>query len=92
VLEIQVVENLQRDDLTPLEEAEGYEHLMQHTGLSADELGAKVGKSRSYIYAKLKLLDLCQEVKQALRDGTVDASTRPAHRPHPRRQAADSRP
>jgi ParB/RepB/Spo0J family partition protein len=74
VLEIQVVENLQRDDLTPLEEAEGYEHLMQHTGLSADELGAKVGKSRSYIYAKLKLLDLCQEVKQALRDGTVDAS------------------
>jgi ParB-like chromosome segregation protein Spo0J len=74
VLETQVVENLQRDDLTPLEEAEGYEHLMQHTGLNADELGAKVGKSRSYIYAKLKLLDLCQEVKQALRDGTIDAS------------------
>ena len=73
-LEVMLVENVLRDDLTPLEEAEGYEHLMQHTGLSADELGAKVGKSRSYIYAKLKLLDLCQEVKQALRDGTIDAS------------------
>jgi hypothetical protein len=74
VLETQVVENLQRDDLTPLEEAEGYEHLMQHTGLSADEVAAKIGKSRSYVYAKLKLLDLCQEVKQALRDGSIDAS------------------
>ena len=74
VLEIQVVENLQRDDLAPLEEAEGYDHLMQHTGLSADEVAAKIGKSRSYVYAKLKLLDLCQEVRQALRDGSIDAS------------------
>lgn len=74
VLEVQCVENLQRDDLAPLEEAEGYDHLMQHTGLSADEVAAKIGKSRSYVYAKLKLLDLCQEVKQALRDGSIDAS------------------
>ena len=74
VLEVQCVENLQRDDLAPLEEAEGYDHLMQHTGLSADEVAAKIGKSRSYVYAKLKLLDLCQEVRQALRDGSIDAS------------------
>ena len=74
VMEIQVVENLQRDDLAPLEEAEGYDHLMQHTGLSADEVAAKIGKSRSYVYAKLKLLDLCQEVRQALREGSIDAS------------------
>lgn len=74
VLETQVVENLQRDDLSPLEEAEGYDHLMQHTGLSADEVAAKIGKSRSYVYAKLKLLDLCQDVRQALRDGSIDAS------------------
>ncbi|HRH30112.1 MAG TPA: ParB/RepB/Spo0J family partition protein [Aquabacterium sp.] len=74
VLEIQVIENLQRDDLAPLEEAEGYDHLMQHTGLSADEVAAKIGKSRSYVYAKLKLLDLCQEVRQALREGSIDAS------------------
>lgn len=73
-MEAAILENLQRDDLAPLEEAEGYDHLMQHTGLSADEVAAKIGKSRSYVYAKLKLLDLCQEVRQALRDGSIDAS------------------
>lgn len=73
-LEVMLVENVMRDDLTALEEAEGYDHLMQHTGLSADEVAAKIGKSRSYVYAKLKLLDLCQEVRQALRDGSIDAS------------------
>jgi ParB/RepB/Spo0J family partition protein len=74
VLEIQIVENLQRDDLTELEEAEGYERLMAHSSINADEVGGKIGKSRSYVYARLKLLDLCQEGKQALRDGTIDAS------------------
>lgn len=74
VLEIQIVENLQRDDLTELEEAEGYEALMQHNSITADEVGTKIGKSRSYVYGRLKLLDLGQEAKQALRDGTLDAS------------------
>ncbi len=74
VLEIQIVENLQRDDLSELEEAEGYEALMQHSQLNADQVGAKIGKSRSYVYARIKLLDLCQEARTSLRDGTVDAS------------------
>lgn len=74
VLEIQIIENLQRDDLTELEEAEGYEALMQHSGLTADQVGEKIGKSRSYVYGRLKLLDLTQESKQAMRDGTLDAS------------------
>jgi ParB/RepB/Spo0J family partition protein len=74
VLEIQIVENLQRDDLTALEEAEGYERLMQHSSLSADEVGIKISKSRSYVYARLKLLDLCLEAKQALRTGAIDTS------------------
>ncbi len=74
VMEIQIVENLQRDDLTELEEAEGYEALMQHSHLTADQVGAKIGKSRSYVYARLKLLDLCQEARTSLRDGLVDAS------------------
>lgn len=73
-LEVMLVENLMRDDLAPLEEAEGYETLMVNHCISADELAAKIGKSRSYVYAKLKLLDLCQEVRQALRDGSIDAS------------------
>lgn len=74
VLEIQIVENLQRADLTELEEAEGYDRLMQATEASADEVGAKIGKSRSYVYARLKLLDLCTEARKALREGTIDAS------------------
>ncbi len=74
VLEVQLVENLQRDDLTELEEAEGYERLMQHSKISVDDVGAKIGKSRSYVYARLKLLDLCQEAKQALREGAIDNS------------------
>lgn len=74
VLEIQLVENLQRDDLAELEEAEGYDALMQHSGINADAVGAKIGKSRSYVYGRLKLLDLSMECKQAMRDGKIDAS------------------
>jgi ParB/RepB/Spo0J family partition protein len=74
VMEIQIVENLQRDDLTELEEAEGYEALMKHSSLNADQVGEKIGKSRSYVYGRLKLLDLCQEARTSLRDRTIDAS------------------
>lgn len=74
VLEIQIVENLQRDDLTQLEEAEGYQQLMHHSALTSDQVGAKIGKSRSYVYARLKLLDLSMECKDALRAGTIDSS------------------
>lgn len=74
VLEIQIVENLQRDDLTELEEAEGYEQLMQRANITAEAVGAKIGKSRSYVYGRLKLLDLSLESKEALRTGQIDAS------------------
>jgi ParB/RepB/Spo0J family partition protein len=74
VLEIQIVENLQRDDLTELEEAEGYQALMDHGQVNADAVGSKIGKSRSYVFARLKLLDLCQQCKHALREGQIDAS------------------
>lgn len=73
-LEIQIIENLQRADLTELEEAEGYERLMQASDISADAVGTKIGKSRSYVYARLKLLDLCTEARKALREGQIDAS------------------
>jgi len=69
-----ILENLQRDDLTELEEAEGYEQLMAHSKITAEELGAKIGLSRSYVYTRLKLLDLGVECKQALRTGQIDAS------------------
>lgn len=74
VLEIQIVENLQRDDLTELEEAEGYDALMTHSGINADAVGVKIGKSRAYVYSRLKLLDLSMECKDAMRAGKIDAS------------------
>ena len=74
VLECQIVENLQRDDLSPLEEAEGYERLVASTGIAKEDIGARIGRSRGYVYARLKLLDLCQEGRQALADGSIDAS------------------
>lgn len=74
VLEIQIVENLQRDDLTDLEEAEGYQSLCDATGIDKSEIGIRIGRSRSYVYARLKLLDLCPEAKDALRAGHLDSS------------------
>lgn len=74
VLEIQIVENLQRDDLSALEEAEGYEALCAATGISKEDVGTKIGKSRAYVYGRLKLLDLTQECKEHLRAGTLDTS------------------
>ena len=58
VLEIQVIENVQREALHPLEEAAGYRALMDDHAYTAEALAEKVGKSREYIFARLKLLDL----------------------------------
>jgi ParB/RepB/Spo0J family partition protein len=78
VLEIQLIENLQRDDLSELEEAEGYQTLHttlgERKGLSADEIADRIGKSRRYVYNRLKLLDTAPEVQAALREGKIDAS------------------
>jgi ParB/RepB/Spo0J family partition protein len=76
VLEIQIIENLQRDDLQPLEEAEGYEALMHahQPPLTADQIGERISKSRSYVYGRLKLLQLCQEGRQALQEGHITAA------------------
>lgn len=74
VMEIQVVENLQRSDLTPLEEAEAYSNLVHNHGYTVDDLAAKLGKSRGYVYARMKLASLCAEAKKALNDGTINHS------------------
>lgn len=73
-LEAQAVENLQRTDIHPLEEAEQYEQLMQKLGWSADQIAAKVGKSRAHIYGRLKLLALCPGARKAFADGELSAS------------------
>lgn len=74
-LEASVIENVQREDVHPLEEAEGFKELLQETGYTAEALGAKIDKSRAYIYARMKLLDLCPEAREAFYDGALDAST-----------------
>lgn len=74
-LEAQVIENLQREDVTELEEAEGYQILMETVGINADEVGQRISKSRSYVYARLKILELCEAGRQALREGKLDFSS-----------------
>lgn len=73
-IEVAIVENLQREDVSTLEEAEGYQTLMDHTSSTADQVAAKVGKSRSYVYSRIKLLDLATEGRDALRTGQIEAS------------------
>ncbi|KRL96482.1 ParB/RepB/Spo0J family partition protein [Limosilactobacillus equigenerosi] len=63
MMEIAVVENLQRENLTPLEEAQSYHNLMEKLSLTQQEVAALVGKSRSYIANSLRLLSLPDSVK-----------------------------
>lgn len=70
---LQIIENLQREGLSPIEEAEGYGRLSAQ-GLSADQIAATVGKSKAYIYAKLKLRALCDDVARALHQGKLSES------------------
>jgi ParB/RepB/Spo0J family partition protein len=74
VLEVQLVENLQRDDLHPMEEAEGYERLCQATGISKEEIAVKVGKSRAYVYARMQLLALSAAARKAFESDEIDSS------------------
>jgi len=75
VLETQIVENAKRSDLHPLEEAEAFETLMKVHGLSAEEIAHRVKKSRSWIYQRVKYCSLCEEAREAFREGKLTAST-----------------
>lgn len=75
VLEFQLVENLQREDVHEIEEAEGYDRLMKDHHLDANQVATKVGKSRSYVYGRLKLLALDTSVRNQCLTGEIDAST-----------------
>ena len=72
-LTLALIENIQREDLTPLEEAQAYRRIIDLTGLSQEDLAARVGKHRSTIANSLRLLGLPQEVRNALSDGTISA-------------------
>jgi ParB family transcriptional regulator, chromosome partitioning protein len=72
-LELALIENLQRENLTPLEEAEAYRHLMEVYGLTQDEIAERVGKSRPAIGNALRLLGLPDAVKAQLEAGDLSA-------------------
>ena len=65
VIEIQMIENLQREDIHPLDEAQGYQTLIDKTGLEVAAIAGKVGKSESYVYQRLKLLALSDKAQKA---------------------------
>ena len=72
-MELALIENLQRQDLNPVEEAMGYRTLMEVHGLTQDEAAKRVGKSRPAVANALRLLGLCPEVLEKLREGKLTA-------------------
>jgi len=73
VMELALIENLQRQDLNPVEEALGYQSLMADYGLTQEETAARVGKSRPAVANALRLLNLCPEVLDKVRAGELSA-------------------
>ena len=69
--QVSIIENVQREDLNPVEEAMAYASLIDNFGLKQDEVAAQVGKSRSAIANMLRLLDLPEDVLEMLRDGMI---------------------
>ena len=78
-----LVENLQREDLNAIEEAEGYKRLLEEFSLSQDKLGEAVGKSRAHIGNVVRLLKLPEPVRAMLRQGQLSAGHARALLTHP---------
>jgi len=72
-MEISLIENIQRSDLNPIEEATAYKNLMDFSGLSQEELAARVGKNRSTVTNTLRLLKLSADVQKSLETGDISS-------------------
>ena len=72
-MELALIENLQRQDLNPVEEALGYQSLIQDHGLTQEDAARRVGKSRPAVANALRLLGLCPEVLEKVRSGALSA-------------------
>ena len=72
-MELALIENLQRQDLNPVEEALGYQSLIEEYGLTQEEAAGRVGKSRPTVANALRLLGLCPEVLEKLKSGELTA-------------------
>lgn len=73
IMEIALIENLQREDLNPIEEAEAYDKLMKEHNMTQEQLSENVGKSRSAIANTVRLLLLCQKVKEYVIQGELSS-------------------
>lgn len=73
VMQIALIENLQREDLTPLEEAMAYKRLMEEFGMTQEELASRIGKSRSQIANMVRLLSLEEEIQVMINQGKITA-------------------
>ena len=71
--QIALIENLQREDLNPIEEANGYKQLAEKYGFKQEEIAASVGKARSSIANSMRLLELPEEVKELVRQGRLSS-------------------
>lgn len=74
VIEEQLVENVGREDVHPMEEAEGYDELLQKHSYDVDMIVKKTGKSRTAVYNRLKLLKLCPKARRAFLEDKINAS------------------
>jgi ParB family chromosome partitioning protein len=72
-LEYSLVENIQRENLNPMEEAKGYARLAEEFGYTQEDVAATVGKERATVANTLRLLQLPQDIQQGLRDGLITA-------------------
>ncbi|MDF3033970.1 MAG: chromosome partitioning protein ParB [Alphaproteobacteria bacterium] len=72
-LEVALIENIQRDDLTPIEEAEGYHRLLEEFSYTQEELARSIGKSRSHVANMLRLNQLPGHIKDMIQDGKISA-------------------
>lgn len=71
MMEFSVLENLQREDLTPIEEASAYQLLMERLSLTQEELAKRLGKSRSHIANHIRLLSLPADIQKLISDGKI---------------------
>ena len=71
LLEIALIENIQREDLNPIEEAQAYRRLIENVGLTQEALAARVGRDRSYITNYLRLLKLPEDLQQLVIEGRL---------------------
>jgi ParB family chromosome partitioning protein len=71
LLEIALVENIQREDLNAIEEAQAYKSLLENVGLTQEALASRIGRDRSYVTNYLRLLRLPNDVQTLVQEGTV---------------------